>query len=143
MPYFNPRSLVGYLRYTLVLSGASLPADLENSRSFSENYTPFVLGRNCDPSMTKKKKSSSGAGAINEPPADKSVTPSTPNAASPTLNALQSATKSKSPDPSTSALIICRNKHWRCNCHPQIQESRTYVLCRHLELPRSLAAAAP
>ena len=65
--------------------------------------------------MTKKKKSTSnGAGAINGPAFEKSATPSTPDA-SPHVNTLQPVAKSKSPDPSTSALIICRNKHWRCN----------------------------
>ncbi|CAD6588442.1 MAG: hypothetical protein ASARMPREDX12_006442 [Alectoria sarmentosa] len=62
--------------------------------------------------MTKKKKSNNGAGAIDGPASEKSATPSTPDA-SLDVNTLQPAAKSKPPDPSTSALIICRNKHWR------------------------------
>lgn len=91
--------------------------------------------------MTKKKKASTSAGPVNGSPTDSTSTPPTP-AASPSMNGPQSSPKTKTPDPSTSALIICRNKHWRCKYATVVFGSQAHMLDRYLKFPWSLATIA-
>lgn len=75
--------------------------------------------------MTRKKKIDPGSGRVgsgNGPSTD-TVSSATTPAASPSMSGSQSSVKPKTPDPSTSALIICRNKHWRCKYVEAILEA--------------------
>lgn len=72
--------------------------------------------------MTKKKKSSNTVDTINDLPTQNGSSPLTPTI-SPAPNGGTSGqlkNKNKIADLSTSALIICRNKHWRCASNPYL-----------------------
>ena len=63
--------------------------------------------------MTRKKKPSNAIECIANTPAQKVSSTPAPHTVPPPIEA-QPKNKNNNADPSTSALIICRNKHWRC-----------------------------
>lgn len=108
------------------------------SKNSNPNHTSDIL---FPKGMTKKKKSSTGAGPVNGLLTDSTTTPPTP-ATFPFMTGPQTSQKTKTPEPSTSALIICRNKHWRCKDSTVVFRSRTHISDRHLKFPWPLATIA-